>query len=38
MLVSEFKIHGVILIMSGTLMCAYHADLWILDSTEKHKH
>ena len=38
MLITEFKIHGVILIILGTLMAAYHAHLWILHSKNKHVH
>ena len=36
MLNTQFKIHGVILIILGALMSAYHAHIWILHSTHKH--
>lgn len=38
MLETEFKPHGVILIILGALMAAYHTHLWILHSKQEHKH
>ena len=38
MLETNFKIHGVILIILGALMSAYQSHLWILHSNQKHEH
>lgn len=37
MLVTNFKNHGVLLMMLGTLMSAYHTHLWIAHSTLDHE-
>ncbi len=38
MLITKFKIHGVILIILGALMSAYHTHLWIAHSHKDKKH
>lgn len=38
MLITKFKIHGVLLIIFGSLMSTYHAHLWILHFSHKHIH
>lgn len=38
MLITKFKIHGVIIIILGALMTAYHTHLWISHSLSDDKH